>query len=867
MPTYKTLYENFSSFLNEEEINEVTDEELTHIDDVLHDLRADALSFNNIFGDKMRVIEPMLSKDTHLDTLKTIFTKSGYTPDFSTGLATYQVLSIPPGTSATGKPTPGGSAVMTPQMYKGYSQSGPAAMKFVKKKQIKIGKLLQKGSRLYDIAHKSHIDAVKANQDVRMSYTVEDADEAQLAQTEKEKKKSAIDDQKKLANSFPGITSSPVGANVLQMLGSWWNKKSTFYRENPEVAASGLSVGDNSIIYSRHPIDVLRMSDFDNIESCHSPASRGGGASYWKCAIAEAHAHGFIAYVVRNTDLDELMPSDETDHQNLLDFFEKNDEELFLDSERSTGQLDPLSRVRIKKYTNPPLDIALAVPEERVYGTKFPNFLPTVIQWAKEKQPEAISKVEGNLDDGAIDLGNWERHGGTYQDTTDSTLFYNLLGYKTVGRADVDSSTEDNLPSVGVIEQWQEQVDEYKDNYNRRMSHIRITQASVEDDGAGEAYIEVAAELLLVFDEDTFKHSAFQETTRKTIEHLPQELIDYGYQWLNDYVNYTTINDSSQDWASIINRIQDEENAQVVVKIPIDIEHINPEGGGYAYNPDNFQEIAEKLDEADDAGDGIQELAVSYLKRNGIIDGGKLHELAQVLENESWYEWSHEIDDEWNPTHIELTTNTYVNYNDLIKQIPVKLDTSLKTPTRDFTATYDGTPIAHVETFIREDDNVRVYRVHSEEFGGETGMEVANKTAVLEYIQWEIAKLILKPPFVHDGHWNPGDVLRASRDYAIAVRVLLRDAAGGKEGEFLYPNSKMMVGGPDSDDEFAMKFIIEVEDGDPDDVVESAHQIILEADDEDQLKEIFRAAFAKAAKIPGAAVNETRQYFNKFKLF
>jgi hypothetical protein len=249
------------------------------------------------------------------------------------------------------------------------------------------------------------------------------------------------------------------------------------------------------------------------------------------------------------------------------------------------------------------------------------------------------------------------------------------------------------------------------------------------------------------------------------------------------------------------------------------------------------------------------------------VEGGKLHELARTLDEESWYEWDYDVDDEYNPTHIELTTNTYVNYNDLIKQIPVKLDTSLKTPTRDFTATYDGAPIAHVETFIREDGNVRVYRVHSEEFGGETGMEVANKTAALEYIQWEIAKLILKPPFKHDGHWNPGDVLRASRDYAIAVRVLLRDAAGGKEGEFLYPDSKMMVGGPDSDDEFAMKFIIELDDDDPDDVVENAHQIILEADDEDILKEIFRAAFAKAAKIPGAAVNETRQYFSKFNLF
>tara|TARA_R110000824_G_scaffold8737_5_gene39717 strand:- start:20707 stop:23382 length:2676 start_codon:yes stop_codon:yes gene_type:complete len=887
---YKNLFENFQSFLNQEEINEVTDEELTHIDDVLHNLKAEDLSFNNIFGDRMRIVEPMLSKDTHLDTLKTMLTKSGYTPDFSTGLATYHVLSVPPGTSPAGKPTPGKTTVMPPQMYKGWSQSGPAAMKFVKKRQIKIGKLLQKGARLYDMAHKAWKTSDELQPEdfgIEPDWNPADADDtAKVDKYREAAEKAAAEskkDREKLTATFPDMTSHPSGMNALEMLGQWWSKKSTFYRENPGAAQSGLSAGENSIIYSRHPIDVLRMSDFDRIESCHSPASRGGGASYYKCAVAEAHAHGFIAYVVRNSDLNRMKTSylegENVTHQELLDAVEGAEEELFRDSDRLTGDIEPLSRLRIKKYTNPPLDVALAVPEDRVYGTKFPNFQKSVTIWAKEKQPEAIKRIEGSKDsdnpyesafdkDGtALDLGNWERHGGTYQDTSDSALFYNLLGYKTVGQAHVDTSTEDNLPSVGVIEQWQDQVDGYKDNYNRRMSHIQITRANVEDDGAGEAYIEVAAELMLVFDETTFKESAFQDVTRKAIEYLPQELIDYGYQWLSDYVTYTTINDSSQDWASIINRIQDEEKNQVVVKIPIDIEHINPEGGGYAYSPDNFQEIAEKIDEADDAGDGIQELAVSYLKRNGIVDGGKLHELANVLENESWYEWSYEVDDEYNPTHIELTTNTYVNYNDLIKQIPVKLDTSLKTPTRDFTATYDGTPIAHVETFIREDDNVRVYRVHSEEFGGETGMEVANKTAVLEYIQWEIAKLILKPPFKHDGHWNPGDTLRASRDYAIAVRVLLRDIAGGKEGEFLYPDSKMMVSGPDSDDEFGMKFIIELDDDDPDAVVESAHQIILEADDEDILKEIFRTAFTKAAKLPSANLEETRKYFKKFNLW
>ena len=46
------------------------------------------------------------------------------------------------------------------------------------------------------------------------------------------------------------------------------------------------------------------------------------------------------------------------------------------------------------------------------------------------------------------------------------------------------------------------------------------------------------------------------------------QLIDYGYVWLNDYVTYTTINDRSQDWADIINRIQDEEKNQDCTYLP-----------------------------------------------------------------------------------------------------------------------------------------------------------------------------------------------------------------------------------------------------------------------------------------------------------
>ena len=171
----KLLFENWQKFLNEEEINEVTEEELTHIDDVLMDLKPQDLSFNNIFGDKMRLIQPMMSEDENLKEFKRTLKRNGYEPDFKTGLATYYIISLP-GTPGVTKPS---SMPLTPDQKehllddegeldrKNYSRASDEEFekikKSFKKKQIKIGKLLQKGSRLFDNAKKAQneVDKIK----------------------------------------------------------------------------------------------------------------------------------------------------------------------------------------------------------------------------------------------------------------------------------------------------------------------------------------------------------------------------------------------------------------------------------------------------------------------------------------------------------------------------------------------------------------------------------------------------------------------------------------------------------------------------------------------------------------------------------
>ena len=69
--------QGWKQFLNEnKQLGEATEEELSNLDDVLRNLNPQDLSFNNIFGDKMRIIEPMKTKDKDLERLRKLLNDS-----------------------------------------------------------------------------------------------------------------------------------------------------------------------------------------------------------------------------------------------------------------------------------------------------------------------------------------------------------------------------------------------------------------------------------------------------------------------------------------------------------------------------------------------------------------------------------------------------------------------------------------------------------------------------------------------------------------------------------------------------------------------------------------------------------------------
>ena len=79
----------WGKFLTEskEPIEEATEEEIEDLDQILHNLDPKDLSFNNIFGDRMRLAVPLDEKSVKSPVEK-FLNATGYEVDMKTGIAT-----------------------------------------------------------------------------------------------------------------------------------------------------------------------------------------------------------------------------------------------------------------------------------------------------------------------------------------------------------------------------------------------------------------------------------------------------------------------------------------------------------------------------------------------------------------------------------------------------------------------------------------------------------------------------------------------------------------------------------------------------------------------------------------------------------
>ena len=819
MTDWMKSWDNFLTE-NKEHIEEASPQEIEDLDDILLNLNPKDLSFNNIFGDKMRIAIPLDEKGIKSPVEK-FLNERGYEVDMKTGIATGYAMTSDDRTNTRkislrqqeDYVTPEGKINVAMLNQLGFTPKGiEKIQRNLRKIQMKVGKLLRKGVNFLE---KGNTKKYRQFFDERFE---EDPVQLKLMVPQLEK--------------------------VL----SDWEKR-------------GATKSGHTVIITRHPIDVFRMSDFDRIQSCHSPPSRGGDGSFYKCAVAEAHGHGPVAYLVRNEDLDEVLEEkemDKGDYQGLLDHFEEFEEEFFYDDTRSEGDITPTNRLRIRKYSSPKFDMTIAAPAKRVYGdNKGLNdaMVATVVKWAQRSQEDAIKKMkddEDMLSDGKFNMDNWIRHGGTYhQDNSPEALLRQLLDddrFKDfsnfTGQMQVDATTENSLTLTTGIEAVEEEANDKVDDFNRRSFAVRVTIGDIDAED-GQFYISINEAVLTVkIPENEFIQSAFTDFSRQAIQNIVEYMSDYLPVNKEERVYYRA------------------KDGMVVMDVPFDMESINSEGGTLVYGLYGLDEVLAELDRQDDNHEQYEAAVREALMIEGAIKGSAIQEFAKMYNDNTYYEWDATFDDRYNPTDIEIETRQYVNLEDIIKKIPVKLD---RNPTPGGLNTlipvmFDGSEIAEVARVFDADDNLVGYEVISEEFENKKSEALPDLKAVIPYVQRQITKMIVM------GGRKFGGNAEASRDYHIAVREELRQTTDIR-GDYHYPNSTFYVSGPDSEDDYTMQYEIGLNDNSSEGQFNAAEKIVNDVDDEDVLIEIFRLAFARVAKVPMTTNENVRDYFKKFDIF
>jgi len=435
----KLLLESWNKFLEEQKLNEMTDEEKEYLRPLL-DMPIEDYLFSNIFGNSYRIIEPVsgLKEKTPLANAISVLNKLGWQVDPASNLEYHDETKG----NLAGKVKSGKilcSKTKVSHYIDGKGNQGTSRksvvlnlpkvlagiINFVKNSRDKIQK--EAGAEHFEAA-KRHVslerEGNEAPADIKYSLPAKISDPI-IKHTANEYRKimKFYDAQVYWLGTTTALGMKEFFSDEQINFESFENF-SKYATESFDDLIRNMDqyIEKNYIIYSRHPVDVFRMSDHQQIKSCHSPPSGKGKPSfdeYNKCLISEAFGNGMIAYIVPAKDFKMFPPTQES-----LDKIGKD--EIFYDERRpdDSGELIPTSRIRIKhvafqlnEETEP---IKVAVPQGKIYGPKVPGFVDTVSSKMATIQKQEINniiktsaKVYG---DGHIKLSEFTRYGGSYQD-------------------------------------------------------------------------------------------------------------------------------------------------------------------------------------------------------------------------------------------------------------------------------------------------------------------------------------------------------------------------------------------------------------------------------------------------------------------
>lgn len=447
-----------------------------------------------------------------------------------------------------------------------------------------------------------------------------------------------------------------------KIMGDYWVKKAKYVKEKINT----LENDQYSIILTRHPVDVMRMSDFEKITSCHTPPSRAEAQQpYYKCAVAEAQGHGAIAYVVATDDLLSQTNTGniESAEQELAEY-----DEIFIEQNRylhgTNLDLTPVSRTRLRQFRyfrdfdgedEPYEGKELAVPEKAIYGMEIPGLINTVTKWAREKQENLFEKLPRK--DGKINLDNFEIYGGSYEDTADAVgreiLMMNLTGLQSgefIGDVKQNKETEDNLPPdwLGDIEKiLQNQCKKVREKWNPKYANCQVDYF-VRNVGSGDGPEEAD---WVVYPEGKFKLTwPVDEWSQLPNPTAGSDVVYYLNQYFGDLF---------KEEGAYIGRWGDE----IIFRCEFIVEMVPNMGGknDHVFDSDGFEKFCEGIDELDDRRNQFEAALEKFAKQEGWMPGGAYTNLAMKIEHKdvNSYYWDVEYDGDYDESYEAWATIKY----------------------------------------------------------------------------------------------------------------------------------------------------------------------------------------------------------------
>lgn len=356
-------------------------------------------------------------------------------------------------------------------------------------------------------------------------------------------------------------------------------------------------------IFSRAPVDVLRMSDFKNIQSCHSE-----GGSYFYCAVEEAKGNGIVVFIVSDTEKQKIK--------------DLQDDEIFKDPDRGIDGIVPTSRIRMRRIKRLEDEEDFALPEPTIYGKSVNGLAEFILDWARKKQPKFYKNKKANPKD-------FGRVGGTYANKNFGSMLSTFL--------DVDDfGYYDSMEYIGDEEELENPEDaynelmEYCDNeyYNRCFNMIEV-EYTVER--GEDPYVSMSGSTVLDIDTSLINSEWLGGNLKDLYSWSGGQYVDGGWassreRWGEEKV------EKNELYMSIVREVVSQFEAYDGFSAYGDTITVNFNGDGYSF--DDFSSFLDNMENNEGAYDTIQrKLIMKLTEANFLITPEHLVEIKNAINN------------------------------------------------------------------------------------------------------------------------------------------------------------------------------------------------------------------------------------------